>query len=201
MGKGMAAETDSSGSFFLPVPAGHYMITIRKDGFRDKVVSVTIPSDSGRSLTAALLPSSGQKPVREAWNLVDLGGRMAGRNKQLTSFYTREDLKEFGIEWIVDAVRMGGMDYYDADCKVIVDGGPTTTELGALTIDDVESVEIYNSSRGKGPAPGASRRPAGIGQRKNGAATARPMVTPGNTGRATFENQSRFCPLVYVWLR
>ena len=96
---------------------------------------------------------------------------------------------------------MGGMDQYDTDCKVIVDGGPTTTNLGALTIDDVESVEIYNSSRSKAPAPGNSRRPTGIGQRKNGAATGRPMVTPDNTGRSTFENQSRFCPLVYVRLR
>ena len=201
MGKGMATETDSSGAFFIPVPAGHYMVTIRKDGYREKVVSVTIPSDSGRSLTAALQPSSGSKPVREAWNLADLAGRMAGRNKQLTSFYTREDLKNFGIEWIYDAVRMGGMDQYDTDCKVVVDGGPTTADLGALTIDDVESVEIYASSRSKGPSAGTSRRPSGIGQRKNGAATARPLVTGGNTGRATFENQSRFCPLVYVWLR
>ena len=26
-----------------------------------------------------------------------------------------------------EADRMGGMDQYDTDCKVIVDGGPTTT--------------------------------------------------------------------------
>jgi hypothetical protein len=202
MGKGMAAETDSSGAFFIPVPAGAYIVTIRKEGFADKVVGVTIPSDSGRYLTASLQPSSGPKPVREAWNLADLTSRLAMRNKQLTSFYTREDLKSFGIEWVYDAVRMGGQDQYDTDCKVIVDGGPGTTDLGTLTIDDVESVEIYGSSRARAPSAGTSARPAGIGQRKAGVSRPRPITSSSNEGRANFQNQSRFCPeAIYVWLR
>jgi hypothetical protein len=82
-----------------------------------------------------------------------------------------------------------------------VDGGPGTTDLGTLTIDDVESVEIYGSSRARGPSAGTSRRPAGIGQGKVGISKPRPITSSNNEGRAAFQNQSRFCPIVYVWLR
>ena len=72
MGEDMVTETDSGGAFFLPVRQGRYMVTITKPGFADRVVGVTIPSDSGRRITAFLQPSSANKPVKEVWNLADL---------------------------------------------------------------------------------------------------------------------------------
>ena len=43
---GLRTDTDSAGSFFLPAPAGKYMVTITKPRFRERVVSVSIPPEA-----------------------------------------------------------------------------------------------------------------------------------------------------------
>jgi hypothetical protein len=62
----------------------------------------------------------------------------------------------------------------------------------------VESVEVYNTARVRGP----SSRRTGI----RPIARARPlrgegMVPMSNTEVADFENLTRNCPTVYAWLR
>lgn len=199
LGKGMFVETDSLGAFYLPAPPGSYMVAARKAGFAARTFGVTIPSDSGRYLTASLYPSSTATPVREAWNLVDLGGRLAGRNKQTSSFYTRQELKEKGIEWVHEAVVMGGLDQYDVDCHAVLNGGPSTIDMSTLTVDDIESIEIYGSRRSTGGARPSVNRSAGPSPRRPARFTvAMPM---SNAERAEIENGARYCATVYVWTR
>jgi hypothetical protein len=148
LGEGLATHTDSAGSFFLPVKSGNYMVAITKPGFADKVTSVTIPSDSGQRVTVFLQPSSGRKSRNEFWNLADLRERMAWRNRNMTAFYTREEMEKRGIEWVYDAVRMatvvvGLKTVPSVSCEVLIDGGPRTGVLNSLTIDEVEGVEVY----------------------------------------------------------
>lgn len=155
MGEGMATLTDSVGSFFLPVRQGKYMVAISKRGFADRVASVTIPADSGRRMTVFLQPSSGKKPRSEFWNLADLRERLAWRNRNLSAFYTREDMQKQGIEWVYDAVNMatvviGAVETPPAKCPVLIDGGPKTAVLNALTVDEVESVEVYGKGVKRG---------------------------------------------------
>lgn len=202
LAKGMAVESDSLGAFYLPVPSGSYMVTLIKNGFAHRVVSITIPPDSGRHLTVSMFPSAMVTPVREAWNLVDLNGRLATRNKQQTSFYTRQDLKDKGIEWVNQAVVMGGLDQYDDDCFAVLNGGPTTINLSALTVDDIESVEIYGSRR----ATGGRRRSGESALPTSNTSGPRPakfkVPSPmDNSQLAAFQNQSRYCATVYVWTR
>jgi Carboxypeptidase regulatory-like domain len=193
LGEGLAAPTDSAGEFFLPVRRGKYMIAITKPGFTDKVVAVTIPADSGRRIAAFLQLSSGETPLRERWNIPDLRSRMAWRDKSRTGFYTHEDMERLGIKWIFDAVRMGTnlMGWTtapDDDCAVIVDGGPRTALLSLLTIDEVESVEVYKTVpplSAKLDEDPTKIEPAHI----------------NNANEAAVKNQGKRCPTVFVWMR
>src|SRR2546430_5065950 len=96
MGEEFVTHADSTGSFYMPVKSGSYMVAITRDGYRDRVVSVTIPDDIGRRITAYLQPSSGPVSVREAWNLPDLNARLAWRQQTSPFFFTPEELAKQG---------------------------------------------------------------------------------------------------------
>jgi hypothetical protein len=198
LGTDLRAVTDASGRFFLPARPGSHMIHVSKTEFRDRVVSVTIPPDSGRHVALQLGPFIGPTPVRQAWNIPDFASRLAWRNRLTEPFYTREDLQRLGFEWVIDAVRVGGMAQYDADCRAVKDGGPETIEIGQLTIDDVEALEIRASARSGGPTVPGRSAAAASSRRVKALVQSTGM---SNAARALFENQGGFCPLVYVWLR
>jgi len=208
LGHGMSTETDSMGSFYLPVGQGSYMVSITKPDFADRVVSVRIPSDSGRRITVSLQPSSGEPTVREAWNLADLGYRTAWfQTAGKFAFYTHEEMEKLGIEWIDDAVRGGAgragfFREVDAKCSAIVNGGPKIAMLSELTVDEIESVEIYAAGgRNLGIA---SRRPPSSGRivsGRSGVANSRPATSLTNVERAGAANRGKSCPIVYVWTR
>ncbi|MEO7457963.1 MAG: carboxypeptidase-like regulatory domain-containing protein [Gemmatimonadaceae bacterium] len=197
LGKSMSTLTDSSGGFFLPAPPGSYMVSIRKDGFAEKVASVRIPADSGRHMRAMLGPWR-PIPVKEAWNIADLASRQAWRNKQTMPFYTREEIQKLGVVWIYDLVRMAGSDQYSNDCQVVVNGGPTYMDLATLTVDDVESVEVYQTARVGRPRSMQTGMPRITPARPSRGET---LVPLSNTSEAAFQNLTRNCPTVYVWLR
>ncbi len=201
LGKSMHALTDSAGSFFIPAPPGSWMVSIKKADFAERVASVRIPDDSGRYMTTHLFPAT-EIPVREVWNVRDLEARQSWRNKITQPFYSREDIQKMGIVWIYDLVRAGGGDQFDADCYVAVNGGPTVVELWTLTVDDVESVEIYKATRFSKPKSmrtGPSSVPKG--GRTPPPAKLSGIVPISNMGRADTLNLTRNCPQVYVWLR
>ena len=145
LGKDMFATTDSVGRFFLPVPPGKYMVTIKRPGYADKVTAVTIPEDSGRHITAFLSPRRAVE-IRARNNLSDLQARMAWSNKLLQPIYTREDIQKLDIVFVMDLVNMAARTQLDPDCYVLVNGGPGIAELSTLTVDDVEAVEAYGAA-------------------------------------------------------
>jgi hypothetical protein len=205
--KALRAETDSNGAFFLPAPPGSWMVIIRKPGYADRIASVTIPSDSGRHLSTMLMPAT-SLPVRERHNVDDLESRQIWRDKMKQPFYTHEDIEKLGITWIYDLIRMSGGDQYSTDCAVVINGGPATRLLNTLTVDEVESVEVYGANRFERPRSMASPRGRGRNPlppavtRASDAVAARVPIT--NTEAAAFQNQgvSKYCPgAVYVWLR
>src|SRR6185436_1435666 len=54
LGLALTTSTDSTGYFYLPVPAGSHMVSIAKDSFVTRLVSVRMPADSGRDVSAWL---------------------------------------------------------------------------------------------------------------------------------------------------
>jgi hypothetical protein len=204
LGNGKQTLTDSSGAFYLPAEPGKHVVSIKKPGFMDKIVSVTVPKDSGRRIMAWLQPRIAPVPVREAHNIDDMQTRLAWVKPSDRLYYTHEDLERFGSEWIYDAVQSAWSrdivppkrEQYSRDCMVVVNGGPAITNLAHLTVDEVETVEIYvNGSSGRG-TPGTKQ--LGFRGKTNSSAPA----SYSNLDRYYNENGARVCPrAVYVWLR
>lgn len=207
LGTGMRATTDMDGNFFLPAPAGRYMVGIEREGYTAKIVGVTVPKDSGRHMNAWLVPSMGPGPRGSTWIVEDLRERQAWTRPQYKLLYTHEDLARMKIEWIYDVVAASwsrwpvrGYSGFDRDCAVVLNGGPEFAILEDLTIDDVESVEIY------GGGPLGSTTSATQPRAKSAKVKGSTFNTPGsgNLLRPTMEynrEHMRLCPRVYIWLR
>lgn len=196
LGAGASTTTDANGNFFLPAETGRYMVSVEKDSFSTKLFAVTIPKDSGRHVNAWLMPSFGPVSKEKFWNIPDLRERQAWVKPQNRLFFTREDLLRLEVEWISDVVlgsgpKLGFREPISPDCRAVVNGGPEIADVSRLTIDDVESVEIY-----RGFPTTVSAASAG-GRRGRGSFL--PMTS--NARFAAHENFTRVCPGVYVWLR
>jgi hypothetical protein len=176
--------TDSAGTFFLDVKPGRYMVEVTKPGFARKLLSVTVPADSGRHVTVWMTPSNRGPSHREASFTRDLTRRFLIR-KATARFFTREDMDRYNLQWLSQLVVMGsGMPVAD-QCETIVDGF-WRIPVYALTIDEVESVEVYppGSLPDAGGSTLRSRPPRSIDPR-------------GTQQRPTGPT----CPAVFVWTR
>lgn len=195
VGQSGLAVADSTGHFFIPLRAGSYMASVTRDGYDFRLVSVIIPPDSGRFVTVFLPPLLEPVPHEQATNLLELNRRMVRRKTARSRVFTHAELEKMGVEWALDAVRrgageagQGSQTRVDADCAVIVNGGPRIVELHTLTIDDVEAIEIYPDN--KNPAA----MPLGGGR----------GISPTDDAPiryARWANWTKKCPLVFVWLR
>lgn len=208
LGTGMHATTDADGNFFIPAGAGRYMVSVERDAFTAKLAGVTVPKDSGRHMNVWLMPAiaSATKERGSSWIVEDLRERQAWTLPQNKVLYTREDLAQLKIEWIYQAVDMAwskfptsGRGPYSRDCAVVVDGGPGIAILEDLTIEDVETVEIYASF-------GAVGTPTAVtGPRSRKAKVKGAFFNPPSSGRllrdAVQWNMTRVCPGIYVWSR
>jgi len=202
VGDGLHATSDSSGRFYIPAKGGSHMVRFSKPGYLDKLVSVTYPADSGRRILVWMQPMTRDIPMREVHNFDDLQERVSQTKPQNRLVYTHEQLEKFGSEWVYDAVqsaasRFNSREAYSRDCMVIVNGGPSIANLSHLTVDEVETVEIYgHGSDIRRGTPGT----VSLGKKGVPVAQAQPSIS--NTNRAVIENGTRVCPsAVYVWLR
>jgi hypothetical protein len=200
LGNAGSATTDSLGAFFIPLRAGTYIASVTQRGYESRLVSVMIPPDSGRAVTVFLSRLSKSVSNEEAWSLSELERRLELRSTIHSRVFTRPELQQMGVEWGLDAVRRGigqvasGRDetWVDPDCAVIMNGGPKIAELNTLTIDDIETVEIYpvGQTPSAMPVRGRTGRPT------------TPLPPPPNaTRQAVWSNKTKKCPLVYVWTR
>jgi hypothetical protein len=200
-------RTDSLGQFYIPIRSGSYMVRVTQPGFADRLVSVIVPPDSGQRIRVTLAPPSRVIPIREIHNIDDFASRLAWRSLPHSRVYTHEDLVRMKIEWVYDAVQMGHREMHvgvpgtlDKDCVAMINGGPDYAEIGKFTVDEVESVEIYDT---RARPPGANPRPPAPrpGQPLHAARLAIDPVPLTNTDRASWANMTKACTLVYLWLR
>jgi hypothetical protein len=209
LGHDQYAATDSLGTFYIPIRPGSYILSVKQPGFAYRLVSVIIPPDSGQRIRVNLAPATQTPSHRQAHNVDDFASRVAWRQAAHSRMYTRAELQGMGIEWVYDAVRMGfaaihlGPDpRIDRDCTVVVNGGPDTTTLAPLTVDDVETVEVYDVATSISATSTTPRR--NFSTPGAASSVARPMRDPvplANTEDAAWANRTKACTLVYVWLR
>lgn len=200
LGQGLTAKTDQGGDFFLPAEPGRYMLSIERDSFATKLVGVVVPKDSGRYINAWLMGTGRVVAKEHHWNIPELGERQGWMRPKERVLFTREDLERLKIEWIADAVatteqKFNQKEPYSRDCMVLVNGGPSFADLSTLTIDDVESVEVYAGYISSATVLAASARgPLGKKISNN-------FNWLSNARHAQMENMTRHCAGVYVWLR
>jgi hypothetical protein len=138
-------ETDSVGAFFLPLKPGRYMVELKREGFTNQRVGVTIPEREGRKIAAWMVPRDGKPNPLEGANVFEMGQRMMRASPVWSKFYTREDMAKLGVTEIRQVMNMSAMKLVDPDCQVLIDGGPRTMPVWQLSASDVEFVELYTS--------------------------------------------------------
>jgi hypothetical protein len=210
LSKGMSTATDSLGQFYMPLRPGSYLLRVKKPGFADRLVSAIVLEDSGQRVRVTLAPPIRPPTLREAHNFDDLNSRLSWRNRAQTRVYTHAELVEMKIEWIYDAVMLGYREVHagppgtlDRDCVAMANGGPAYVDIGKLTVDDVETVEIYGgSSTGTSPVSNGRRPVRQVpGKPIPRAGLTFDPVPISNAREAGWANFTKSCTTVYVWLR
>jgi hypothetical protein len=174
------AVSDSTGAFFMDLKPGRYMVYVKRAGYASRLVSVTIPNDSGRRMVVWLSPTSRGESAREEWAIDNLNARLVRRNPVWSTIYSREDINKMDMTDAAQIATIGARKRVDDTCPAIIDGGPRTAPIWAFAASDIEALEVYT------PKP-ASYAPTSISRR-------------GVLPRAPIESSD--CPVtVYLWLR
>ena len=147
--------TDSMGRFYLDLKPGRHMVRVTKPGFGSRLMSVTIPKDSGRELVVQLTPAS-RRNAREEFNMKALRERLISRSPVYSTFWTREDMGKMDFKHFGSFVNAAAMQPVDESCFALIDGGPQQLPIWLLSPGEIEAMEVYVKSRTRGGIGAAS---------------------------------------------
>jgi hypothetical protein len=182
-------QTDSTGAFYLDVKPGRHVVRVARAGYAPRMVSVTIPEDSGRRIVVWLTPSDRRSSGRELLLMDSLAERINKMNPVWSKLYTREDIARTGITDIGQLATVGAGKRIDDHCVAVIDGGPRRAPIWSFSPADLEMMEIYTA---KPPRPSIAQQTAQIFGRRG----------PDNRGTAPVEMSTADCgAAIYVWLR
>lgn len=176
------AESDSTGAFYMDLKPGRHMVRVERPGYGSKLVSVTIPKDSGRRVMVWLSPASRAAEARDNHMLQEFSMRLTRRRPVWSTVYTREDIARSGKTLLGEIATAGAGRPVDPLCLASVNGD-TTRKIPIWVVDaaDLETVEVY--------VPRPPRQ-------------AVTSIGGGNSRPASSSMSSRnFCPQVIAWLR
>ena len=160
LGAGIDVASDSAGAFFAPVHAGHFVLRLERAGYAPRLVSMTIPPDSGREVVIGMAPTTRALTARQSSALFDMGERVVRRGPR-SKLFTREDLVSMDIK---DVDRIAGqvvVHPVDRSCFAVVDGN-FSVPIWTIDATDLEMLEVYandepsQSTFSRSPTP---RRP------------------------------------------
>jgi hypothetical protein len=176
VGSKRRAETDSMGEFFIKVPVGRHILSIIREGFETKLVSVTVPSDSGRRIQVWLGVGTDRDSRRLAAAMEAMESRIMRRNPVWSAIMTREDIAKSGMTEGTQLAQMGAQHPMTDTCSAIVNGGPLRLPMWMIKAEDVETFEVY------------SARPSNYAVRNA-------------RGGASVSQRRKDCETVFVWLK
>jgi hypothetical protein len=173
------AQSDSTGAFHLDLNPGRHMVRVERAGYAPRLLSVTIPSDSGRRVVVWLAPAGEGTRRREQQAILELSMRLTRRNPVWSKVYTREDIQRSGssLDGLASSAAVKRVPDY---CLANVDGGTVLEPLWVFDPADIETMEVY-STRPARRAPTSVMR-GGSGTR----------IPPANDCDGT---------RIYLWLR
>jgi hypothetical protein len=182
--------TDSAGEFFVDVRPGTFMVRVTSKGFASRLVSVTVPNDSGRQIVIGLVPGKGSS-AREEIEMDNLRRRLVWRVSPAAVF-GREKLDALPNKRLEALVRAVNPNPLTDECLALVDGGPEAVPLWYLDVDDLEAVEVY--PRGTLSYVTANRR-------QGATMGGRDMPPDQSYEELLRAGAARTCPAIFVWLR
>ena len=141
VGGGKHALTDTAGEFYLDLRRGTHAIVVSKPGYGKQILSVTIPKDSGRQITA-FLGSPQRNANRLAANLDAMRERMLWAAPSRSGIMSNEELMQMSADVRAAAQRLSRA-RIDEDCAAIIDGGPYALPLSIIDKRDVAMLEAY----------------------------------------------------------
>lgn len=118
------------------------MVRVTKAGYDSRMMSVTIPQDSGRRVTVWLQPGEDAGRNREAAALEALNFRLIRRTPS-SKIYTREDLSKTSMTELTQLVTSGAGTPIDDNCMAVIDGGPAKQPIWNISAADIELLELY----------------------------------------------------------
>ena len=140
-----ATKTDSLGEFYLPVKTGRYLVALERPGFARRLVSVTVPPDAGRRMTASMMALQEKPNPIEGANLFDLQQRLIRANPVWTRWVSREDLARFGSQNAQQvAQRFSATPIDGMECAKL-DGGPQEALLWTIDVSEIEFMETTSA--------------------------------------------------------
>lgn len=161
MGASGKAETDSTGSFFIPLGPGTYMLRLERSGYARQVVGVTVPKDQGRNVAAWMAPQAGNSNATQATRLFELNQRLIRMSPTSSKFFSRDDLVKLGLTDLSSLAHRWAEGVITGGCEVSINGdGREKVPLTALFTLDVEFVELYQRSSDFGS--GQTRGPTSL---------------------------------------
>jgi hypothetical protein len=163
LGAGMATVTDSVGAFYVPIiRPGNYLATVSKDGYDERMVGFTIPADSGRRITVSLGPPRAHSHL-QVQTIAKLKDAAAWAEPGSHFMYGHDYLAQKGFVWLQDALadmehNYGMSDPTDDRCFATLNGDPDVhARIRDLTIDEVESFQIFGPSQIRGASRAAGK--------------------------------------------
>jgi uncharacterized protein (DUF2141 family) len=186
---GKHVVNDSTGAFFIDLKPGRYVVQFKRPGFGSRLVSVTIPNDSGRKMLVWLAPVSRGEQNREAAAADELKWRLDNAVNSRSQLYTREDLNKTSATDLVQVANLAAVGGVSDTCSVMIDGGPWLMKVWELKTADLEMFEAYES---KVPTRAPRSLSRGSSAISNTANPTEPPPCPLPTGAHV---------LLYAWLR
>jgi hypothetical protein len=176
---GARAITDSAGGFYLPLKPGTYALMVKKEGFGSQLISVTVPSDSGRQI--AIWLSSPPKNARRIAAAIEdsMKFRLMFARAASSKLLSSEDIMKNPSD-ILLTVQAAAVTRVSQWCEAVIDGGPYKIPLYAIDKSEIAVMEVYN---GKAPRGGAT------------------SIEPRGTMPTTAGSSDDCNVRVYVWLK
>ena len=138
IGAGTGGRTNDQGEFFIPVKGGKFLVRFEKRGLSRRIMSVSVPKDSGRRMLATMRVETEKPNPREGANLFDLNQALIRASPVWQRLVTREDLVRFGVQDAQQvARRFGASPIVDEECAKI-DGGPSVAPLWSIDVQEIE---------------------------------------------------------------
>lgn len=177
------ARSDSAGGFFIEAPPGQHMVKVSRQGYGTRLVSVSVPRDSGRQMLVWLSPASQAATSMEETAIKELSERLNRRMPAYSRIFTREDINRVGFQELQQIASAGAVRFVDETCMVSLAGtGGRKMAVWLLSAAELEAVEIYVAKRARYTASGASVRDPRLAMQR-------------------LPNAKDDCPTIIAWLR